>query len=97
MERMMMGYLAMKTDLATAELINSNINELKIATKRLLNHATNLGGLGFSTSLLKWFASFTAMSVQFGYTKNRSSVVAIGLSVHIALVEIRAKLSIPEA
>ena len=29
--RMMMGYLAMKTDPATTELINSDINELKIA------------------------------------------------------------------
>ncbi|CAL5428662.1 unnamed protein product [Camellia sinensis] len=31
------------------------------------------------------------------YTKDRSSVVAIGLNVHTALVEIREKLSIPEA
>ncbi|CAL5367155.1 unnamed protein product [Camellia sinensis] len=61
MGRSMMGYLAMKTDLATAELINSDINELKIAAKRLLNHATNLVGLGFGTSLLKWVASFAAI------------------------------------
>ncbi|CAL5428165.1 unnamed protein product [Camellia sinensis] len=32
-----------------------------------------------------------------GYTKDRNSVVAIGLNVHTALVEIREKLSIPEA
>ncbi|CAL5324739.1 hypothetical protein CsSME_00003848 [Camellia sinensis var. sinensis] len=61
MGRSMMGYLAMKTDLATAELINSDIDELKIAAKRLLNHATNLVGLGFGTSLLKWVASFAAI------------------------------------
>ncbi|KAI8030524.1 Cold-regulated 413 plasma membrane protein 2 [Camellia lanceoleosa] len=61
MGRRMMGYLAMKTDLATAELINSDINELKIAAKHLLNHATNLVGLGFGTSLLKWVASFAAI------------------------------------
>ncbi|KAL7231918.1 hypothetical protein ACSBR2_010023 [Camellia fascicularis] len=61
MGRRMMGYLVMKTDPATAELINSDINELKIAAKRLLNHATNLAGLGFGTSLLKWVASFAAI------------------------------------
>ncbi|GFY93909.1 cold-regulated 413-plasma membrane 2 [Actinidia rufa] len=56
-----MDYLAMKTDPVAAELINSDINELKIAAKRLFNHATKLGGLGFGTSFLKWVASFAAM------------------------------------
>ncbi|XP_057498418.1 cold-regulated 413 plasma membrane protein 2-like [Actinidia eriantha] len=56
-----MDYLAMKTDPAAAELINSDINELKIAAKRLFNHATKLGGLGFGTSFLKWVASFAAI------------------------------------
>uniref|UniRef100_A0A5B6YQE2 Cold-regulated 413 plasma membrane protein 2 n=1 Tax=Davidia involucrata TaxID=16924 RepID=A0A5B6YQE2_DAVIN len=55
-------YLAMKTDAATAELINSDINELKIAAKKLINHATMLGsGLGFGTTFLKWLASFAAI------------------------------------
>ncbi|KAL6993661.1 hypothetical protein U1Q18_011773 [Sarracenia purpurea var. burkii] len=54
-------FLAMKTDTATAELINSDFNELKIAAKRLVIHATKLGGLGFGTSFLKWFASFAAI------------------------------------
>ena len=56
-----MDYLAMKTDPAAADLINSDINELKIAAKRLFNHTTKLGGLGFGTSFLKWVASFAAM------------------------------------
>ncbi|KAG7993839.1 hypothetical protein I3843_01G026300 [Carya illinoinensis] len=54
-------YLAMKTDPATADLIDSDIKELKIAAKRLITHATKLGGLGFGTSFLKWVASFAAM------------------------------------
>lgn len=55
-------YLAMKTDQETAELLNSDFNELKMAAKKLIDHATKLGGLGFGTSLLKWVASFAAMS-----------------------------------
>ena len=54
-------YLAMKTDTATAELIKSDINELKIAAKWLINHATKLGGLGFGTSFFKWVASSVAI------------------------------------
>uniref|UniRef100_A0A5B6YP90 Cold-regulated 413 plasma membrane protein 2 n=1 Tax=Davidia involucrata TaxID=16924 RepID=A0A5B6YP90_DAVIN len=57
-----MEYLAMKTDPATADLINSDINELKIAAKKLIYHATMLGsGLGFGTTFLKWVASFAAI------------------------------------
>ncbi|KAK2987503.1 hypothetical protein RJ640_012162 [Escallonia rubra] len=55
-------YLAMKTDAAvTSELIDSDINDLKIAAKNLISHATKLGGLGFGTSFLKWVASFAAI------------------------------------
>lgn len=54
-------YLAMKTDPATADLIDSDINELKIAAQRLINHATKLGGLGFGTAFLQWVASFSAI------------------------------------
>ncbi|XP_062102287.1 cold-regulated 413 plasma membrane protein 2-like [Humulus lupulus] len=54
-------YLAMKTDPATTDLINSDINELKIAATRLISHAATLGGLGFGTSFLKWVASFAAI------------------------------------
>ncbi|KAA8547285.1 hypothetical protein F0562_003851 [Nyssa sinensis] len=57
-----MEYLAMKTDAATADLINSDINELKIAAKKLINHAILLGsGLGFGTTFLEWVASFAAI------------------------------------
>ncbi|GAV68257.1 WCOR413 domain-containing protein [Cephalotus follicularis] len=57
-----MDYLAMKTDSSvTEELINADINELKIAAKKLIGHATKLGGLGVGTSFLKWLASFAAI------------------------------------
>lgn len=56
-----MDYLAMKTDQETAELLNSDLIELKMAAKKLMDHATKLGGLGFGTSFLKWVASFAAM------------------------------------
>lgn len=59
-------YLAMKTDpIAATELLNSDINELKIAAKRFIRDATKLGGLGFGTTFLKWVASFAAMWVLF--------------------------------
>lgn len=55
-------YLAMKTDdQMTADLINSDIDDLKNAATKLIHHATRLGGLGFGTSFLKWVASLAAM------------------------------------
>ncbi|CAA2966385.1 cold-regulated 413 plasma membrane 2 [Olea europaea subsp. europaea] len=56
-----MDYLAMKTDQETARLLDSDFHELKMAAKKLINHATKLGDLGFGTSLLKWVASFAAI------------------------------------
>ncbi|XP_022857937.1 cold-regulated 413 plasma membrane protein 2-like [Olea europaea var. sylvestris] len=53
-----MDYLAMKPD---QELLNEDFNELKMATKKLINHAAKLGGLGFGTSFLKWVSSFAAI------------------------------------
>lgn len=44
----------------TAALLHS---ELKIAAKKLINHAATLGGVVIGTSFLKWLASFAAMSV----------------------------------
>ncbi|XP_004300574.1 PREDICTED: cold-regulated 413 plasma membrane protein 2 [Fragaria vesca subsp. vesca] len=55
-------YLAMKTDpVAANELMNSDINELKIAVQRLISDATRLGGIGFGTTVLKWLASCAAI------------------------------------
>lgn len=56
-------YLAMKTDRdqVSAEMIDSDINDLKVAAKNLIGHATKLAGLGFGTSFLKWIASLAAM------------------------------------
>lgn len=51
----------MSTDQVKADLIRSDLNELKVAAKRLINDAARLGGLGFGTSFLKWVASFAAM------------------------------------
>lgn len=56
-----MDYLAMKTDPVAEDLISSDMTELKLAAKKLINDATKLGGLGFGTSFLKWVASFAAM------------------------------------
>lgn len=62
----MMGkksYLAMKTDSSSAaasELITSDFKEIGLAAKNLATHAM-LGGLGFGTTFLQWFASFAAM------------------------------------
>ncbi|XP_065876514.1 cold-regulated 413 plasma membrane protein 2-like [Euphorbia lathyris] len=54
-------FLKMTTDDAKAELIESDITQLRVAAKKLINDATRLGGLGFGTSLLKWVASFAAI------------------------------------
>ncbi|KAM7474955.1 hypothetical protein LguiB_022198 [Lonicera macranthoides] len=62
----MMGkksYLAMKTDSSSAaasELITSDFKEIGHAAKKLATHAM-LGGLGFGTTFLQWFASFAAI------------------------------------
>ncbi|OWM72522.1 cold-regulated 413 plasma membrane protein 2 [Punica granatum] len=55
-------YLAMRTHQVEMEdLISSDIDELRVAAKRLIAHATKLGGLGLGTSFLKWLASFAAI------------------------------------
>lgn len=56
-------YLAMKTngDQVTAEMIDSDMNDLKVAAKNLNGHATKLAALAFGTSFLKWVASYAAM------------------------------------
>lgn len=56
-----MAHLAMKTDPATVDLINSDLNELILVAKKLVNDATQLRGLGFGNYFLKWIASFAAM------------------------------------
>ncbi|PKA48341.1 Cold-regulated 413 plasma membrane protein 2 [Apostasia shenzhenica] len=57
-----MGYLAMKTDRLSKDLIESDLRELGDAAKKLANHAFQLGsGLGFGTSFLKFLASFAAI------------------------------------
>ncbi|XP_043709033.1 cold-regulated 413 plasma membrane protein 2-like [Telopea speciosissima] len=56
-----MGYLLMRTDPATSELIHSDLKEVGNAVKKLANHAVKLGGLGFGTSFLEWLASFAAI------------------------------------
>lgn len=61
MGRMLMNYLAMKTDPVVTNLIDSDLNELKFAAKKLFNDATMLGGKGVGMSLLRWIASFAAM------------------------------------
>ncbi|GMH06451.1 hypothetical protein Nepgr_008291 [Nepenthes gracilis] len=57
-----MEYLVVKADQAAADLIRSDINELKIAAERLVGDACKLGRQwGFATHFLKWLASFAAI------------------------------------
>ncbi|KAG6768007.1 hypothetical protein NC652_018722 [Populus alba x Populus x berolinensis] len=57
-----MEFLKMKTDdEVSGNLIESDVNELKVAAKKLIKDAAKLGGLGFGTSFLKWVASFAAI------------------------------------
>uniref|UniRef100_A0A1J3DK14 Cold-regulated 413 plasma membrane protein 2 n=1 Tax=Noccaea caerulescens TaxID=107243 RepID=A0A1J3DK14_NOCCA len=54
-------YLAMKTDVDTVALVNSDVEELKIAAKKLVSDVTKLGGLAFGVSFLRWLACFSAI------------------------------------
>ncbi|GER35706.1 cold-regulated 413-plasma membrane 2 [Striga asiatica] len=54
-------YLAMKTDQEAAALLDADFNELKLAAKKLIGHASELGGRAVGTSFLRWVASFAAM------------------------------------
>ncbi|KAK9287278.1 hypothetical protein L1049_015691 [Liquidambar formosana] len=56
-----MGYLAMRADEATSNLITSDLQELRAAAIKLADHAIKLGSLGFGTSFLEWVASFAAI------------------------------------
>ncbi|KAI3500538.1 hypothetical protein L1887_36361 [Cichorium endivia] len=53
--------LRLNADEVTADLINADISELKLAVERLFDHATKLHDLGFGTSFLSWVASFAAI------------------------------------
>lgn len=55
------GYLAMRTDTDTTDLISSDLRDLGNAAKKLATHAIKLGGLGFGTTFLEWLASFAAI------------------------------------
>ncbi|KAL3616449.1 hypothetical protein CASFOL_039839 [Castilleja foliolosa] len=55
-------YLSMKTDEeAAAALLDSDFNELKLAAKKLISHATKIGGRAVGSSFLRWVASFAAI------------------------------------
>ncbi|KAK6924288.1 Cold-regulated 413 protein [Dillenia turbinata] len=56
-----MEFLRMKTDPAADDLINADLVELKIAAKRLFDHAFKLGAVSTGTSFFKWLASFSAI------------------------------------
>lgn len=56
-----MDYLAMKTDPAMDDQISTDINDLKVAAKKLFGHAARLGGIRFGTTFLKWTASAAAI------------------------------------
>nr|XP_043615451.1 cold-regulated 413 plasma membrane protein 2-like [Erigeron canadensis]XP_043615452.1 cold-regulated 413 plasma membrane protein 2-like [Erigeron canadensis] len=56
-------FLTLKADEVTTELINADLNEVKVALQKLFDHGliTQLGGLGFGTSFLSWVACFSAI------------------------------------
>ncbi|KAL2333649.1 hypothetical protein Fmac_014862 [Flemingia macrophylla] len=58
---LMQEYVAMKTDTIVSSLIDSDVNELKLAAKKLFHDATMLGSKGFGISFFKWIASFAAI------------------------------------
>ncbi|KAF6170336.1 hypothetical protein GIB67_043026 [Kingdonia uniflora] len=55
-----MGYLAMKTDQPTYELLNSDLNELQTIVMRLVSDAFKLQGPAFGSSVLSWFTCISA-------------------------------------
>ncbi|KAB2051058.1 hypothetical protein ES319_A12G029800v1 [Gossypium barbadense] len=55
------SYLAMRSEREATDLIVSDFQDLIFATKKLANHAINLGSWGFGTTLLEWIASFAAI------------------------------------
>lgn len=52
------NYLKMKTD---SDVINSDLQEIGAAAKKLASDAIKLGSLGFGTTFLQYFASFAAI------------------------------------
>ncbi|CAL5386660.1 unnamed protein product [Camellia sinensis] len=71
---------------------HSNIGTNKIVAGERMSEAN---GTHMSTSSIGTQTN-NNMDANLRYTKDRNNVVAIGLNVHTALVEIREKLSIPE-
>ncbi|KAK7359921.1 hypothetical protein VNO77_01889 [Canavalia gladiata] len=61
MGRILMQYVAQKTDPTISRLIDSDFDELKLAATKLFNHATMLGGKGLGASFLKCLASLAAI------------------------------------
>lgn len=61
MRRILQHYVDTKTDTVLYTLIDSDLNELKLAAKKLLHDATLVGGKAFGDSFFKWLASFAAM------------------------------------
>jgi len=61
MGRILQQYVDMKRDTVVASLIDSDLNELKLAAKKFLHDATLLGGRAIGPSFFKWLSSFAAM------------------------------------
>ncbi|CAN6447702.1 unnamed protein product [Victoria cruziana] len=54
-------FLKMKTDRVNEELLESDLNDLTTAARKLAKHALSLGGVGIGTSILKWLATIAAI------------------------------------
>ncbi|XP_050231561.1 cold-regulated 413 plasma membrane protein 2-like [Mercurialis annua] len=55
------SYLAMRKAELANDFLSSDIEDFKIAAKKLANHAITLGGLGFGSLFLEWLASIAAI------------------------------------
>ncbi|KAL9327013.1 hypothetical protein ACSQ67_007658 [Phaseolus vulgaris] len=61
MGRILQQYVDIKRDTVVASLIDSDLNELKLAAGKFLHDATIVGGKAIGASFFKWLSSFAAI------------------------------------
>ncbi|GAB2224838.1 hypothetical protein Droror1_Dr00005615 [Drosera rotundifolia] len=73
------GMLRMSTDAVDA--VSSDLKEVSNAAKKLVADAIKLGGLGFGTTFLEWFAAFAAIYLLILDRTNWKTNILTGLLV----------------
>ncbi|KAK7346475.1 hypothetical protein VNO80_20995 [Phaseolus coccineus] len=61
MGKILQQYVDIKRDTVVASLIDSDLNELKLAARKFLHDATMVGGKAIGASFFKWLSSFAAI------------------------------------